>query len=118
MGESDCKRQLFESARKNDAVAVLRCIADKDPDLVDVNSAFRLAVKYNSLKVVQELLALSICVNNSCERSRLTPLVLAISAGNTKMCELLLDAEADANVVAPNGESAFNLSSRSGLVEI
>merc|ERR1712083_966430 len=83
-----------------------------------MREAFHLAAHYGAIAVVKELVAIGLTVNQGCLRQGLTPLHLAIAAGHHHVCEVLLDAFADVNVIAFSGETPHSMSIVAGHAEI
>merc|ERR1719210_1852713 len=88
-------RPRTKAARQDDAPAMLQLVAD-GADLTDVSEALRLAAYRGSASVVRELVAVGLSVNVGDPHTGFAPLQLAAATGHLAVCELLLDALADA----------------------
>lgn len=117
LSESNIRRlHLLALVRSNDAPGVLEVVAD-GVDCSLLSEALRLASSRGNHTVARELVGLGLSVNDACPCTGLTSLQLAAAGGHITVCELLLDAMADADARG-GGADALRLAQDAGHVEI
>mmetsp|Transcript_77135 Transcript_77135/g.121817 ORF Transcript_77135/g.121817 Transcript_77135/m.121817 type:complete len:267 (+) Transcript_77135:127-927(+) len=110
------RTRLLAATRQDDAPSVLQCVAD-GADVADMSEALRFAAQRGAVSVVRELVALGLSVNEGDAESGFAPLQLAAVTGHLSVCELLLDALADANKDI-RGATALSMARQLGNVEV
>eukprot|EP00448_Togula_jolla_P003362 CAMPEP_0170607762 /NCGR_PEP_ID=MMETSP0224-20130122/21224_1 /TAXON_ID=285029 /ORGANISM="Togula jolla, Strain CCCM 725" /LENGTH=304 /DNA_ID=CAMNT_0010932943 /DNA_START=162 /DNA_END=1075 /DNA_ORIENTATION=+ len=111
------RRQLLHAVRQDDAPSVLQYIAD-GAMVPEMAEALRLAAHRGCDSVVRELVAVGLSANGACPNSGLTPLQCAAAGGHLTVCELLLEAQADAETESNTGMTALKLARKIGSAEV
>mmetsp|Transcript_129336 Transcript_129336/g.258233 ORF Transcript_129336/g.258233 Transcript_129336/m.258233 type:complete len:259 (+) Transcript_129336:79-855(+) len=114
--ERAARNQLLHAVRQDDAPRVLTFVADGTSFDV-MGEALRLAAYRGSASVVRELVAVGLSVNVGDPHTGFAPLQLAAATGHLAVCELLLDALADAQR-SVDGASAATLAKKMGHSDI
>jgi len=108
--------QLLNAVKQDDAPRVLTFVADGTSFDV-MGEALRLAAYRGSASVVRELVAAGLSVNVGDPHTGFAPLQLASATGHLAVCELLLDALADAQR-SVDGATATILAKKMGHTDV
>eukprot|EP00930_Biecheleria_cincta_P028358 TRINITY_DN19791_c0_g2_i1.p1 TRINITY_DN19791_c0_g2~~TRINITY_DN19791_c0_g2_i1.p1 ORF type:complete len:330 (+),score=66.40 TRINITY_DN19791_c0_g2_i1:199-1188(+) len=106
-------RQLVAAACQDNAPFILELFAEGGVHMTEMHKALFLACGRGSCNVVRELVAIGLDVNCPGDASGMSPLHLAACRGHVGICEVLLDALADANCQI-KGLSALDLARKLG----
>lgn len=109
-------RQLTAAVMEDNAPALIELFTDHT-GVAEMHKALTLAAGCGSINVVRELVGMGLSVNGQDRDSGYAPLHIAASSGYTDICDILLDALADANCQV-NGSTAVSLAQRMGQAEI
>eukprot|EP00930_Biecheleria_cincta_P092712 TRINITY_DN8272_c0_g1_i1.p1 TRINITY_DN8272_c0_g1~~TRINITY_DN8272_c0_g1_i1.p1 ORF type:complete len:340 (+),score=59.54 TRINITY_DN8272_c0_g1_i1:113-1132(+) len=108
--------KLIAAVREDDPPRVLKLFVD-GMGMDDMRKALSLAAKYGSVNVTRELVGIGCSAQFVDSTYNVTPLHLAACGGHPDICDILLDALADANCEC-DGLTALSYARRLGNVEV